>query len=126
MKEINPDFYEKIKISRYNIEPIKKISDEDLKESGYIFLPYVSLPHNTESLKEYDEFMDDYDKKHQVCPICGSDDYISTLMGYVLDSDNPQDYKDLNQCTCQSCGDIHTYHDMISEEEYKLKKENNV
>ena len=57
--------------------------------------------------------MDQYGKDHEVCPKCGSDHYSTTLMGYCLDMNNKEAYKDLNQIECQNCGYICTAHDLV-------------
>jgi formate dehydrogenase maturation protein FdhE len=98
---------------------IKKTKEHNLP--GYINVPYVLSEHTKESLKSYNDFMEEYEKKHEVCPKCGSKPHTSTLVGYILNSDKPEEYKDLNRCTCTSCGNVHTCHDRISEEEYKNK-----
>jgi len=59
----------------------------------------------------YDKFMDKYEKEHALCPKCGEENHRSTLVGYAFDSSNPEEYKDLNRCTCMECGDIHTTHE---------------
>lgn len=97
------------------------LNQEELEEGkqGYIYVPYIIGTHTEESLKEYNEFMAEYHKKHAVCPKCGSDKYVTTLMGYMLDSNKKEEYKDLNGCVCVKCGDVHTAHEMISIEEFK-------
>ena len=59
-------------------------------------------------------FKSKYKEEHKYCPKCGSNSYITTLTGYPFYSDNPEGYKDLNDCTCSACGDVHTRHDRIS------------
>jgi len=71
---------------------------------------------------EYDLFMKDYYLKHAVCPKCGSQFCISTLVGYVLDMSNKEAYKDLNKCECSVCKDKHRQHDRISLEEFNKTK----
>lgn len=62
---------------------------------------------------DYDKFMKKYRKDHALCPKCKTKLHSSTLMGYILDLDHPEDYKDLNKCVCSNCGDIHTTHDRV-------------
>lgn len=62
---------------------------------------------------EYDKFMEQYDEDHKFCPECCSEMYGCTLVGYILDLDNKDDYKNLNRCTCVDCGDCHTVHDRV-------------
>lgn len=66
----------------------------------------------------YETFMKEYRIKHEVCPKCGTKSHRSTLMGYIFNSSKPDEYKDLNRCTCSNCGDVHTYHERISLEEF--------
>ena len=80
----------------------KKIFEEKLKESRI----------------RYGEFMKQYRLDHEVCPKCGSKDHSSTLVGYVFNSEHPEEYKNLNDCICVNCGDMHTYHE-------RIKKTNN-
>lgn len=93
----------------------------DLKEAGLIYLPYIIGSHSEESLKKYKEFIDGYSKKHEVCPDCGSKGHSSTLVGYAVDTNKPDNYKDRNKCVCSNCGLNHIAHDRISEEEFKEK-----
>jgi len=69
----------------------------------------------------YETFMKEYRIKHEVCPKCGTKPHNSTLMGYIFNSSEPDEYKDLNRCTCSNCGDNHTYHERISLEEFNNK-----
>lgn len=63
--------------------------------------------------EEYDEFMKQYNLLHECCPKCGETSYMTTLVEYVLDLCKKEEYKDLNRCTCGSCGDVHTIHDRV-------------
>lgn len=66
---------------------------------------------------DYDGFMVEYHNKHKYCPKCGKNEgFITTLVCYVLDINNKENYKDLNRSTCMSCGDVHTIHDRLDEE----------
>lgn len=107
-KMINPDFYCTMSIS-------ENMNHDD---SGVIWAPYILAEHTKESLKEYHKFMDKYKKKHAVCPKCGATGYSTTLMGYILNSDKCEEYKDLNNCVCSNCGDRHIRHDRISIKQY--------
>jgi len=88
---------------------------ENDKESGYIYAPYIIRNHTKESLKEYREFMDEYDKNHECCPECGAKEHMTTLIGYVLNDDKKEEYKDLNRCECSNCGDVHTCHERVKD-----------
>jgi hypothetical protein len=118
-KTINPNFYSTIKIS--DIKEID-LSKEDI-DKGYMFVPYIlstEIPDSPSS-KEYDKFMKKYNKEHDVCPKCGSQICSTTLVGYFLNMEKKEEYKDLNNCVCQNCGDKHTWHDRISIKEYNKK-----
>ena len=71
--------------------------------------------------KEYDKFMEQYNKDHAVCPRCGSNTYSSTLVGYILYMNNKEAYKDENEIECVKCGYKGITHDLISEEQFKNK-----
>jgi len=73
-------------------------------------------------ISEYDLFMKDYYLKHAVCPKCGSNICLTSLVGFALDMNNKEAYKDLNKCECDNCGDKHTQHDRISLEEFNKTK----
>lgn len=94
--------YEKIIISGSN-EPLKH---------GLVYMPYLVVESKGPS-KEYEEFMFEYNKLHATCPKCRALSFNCTLMGHVLDMSKKENYKDLNTCTCLSCGDIHTVHERI-------------
>lgn len=64
---------------------------------------------------ETDKILKQYHNNHKLCPKCKSKAHTSTLVGYILDKENPDQYKDLNRCTCLNCGNIHTTHDRIKE-----------
>ncbi len=64
--------------------------------------------------KERDEFLENYENDHLVCPNCGEiDNYRSTLVGYILHMDDKENYKNLNKCTCMKCNDVHTKHERL-------------
>jgi predicted nucleic-acid-binding Zn-ribbon protein len=66
-----------------------------------------------ESDRLHMEFSKKYKQLHEACPKCGDTNYTSTLAGYAYDSDNPDGYKDLNDCVCYNCGDKHVVHDRV-------------
>ncbi len=80
-------------------------------QRGIIYAPFIMVQASENSRPEYDNFMKEYDLKHASCPKCGHHECTSTLVGYALDMDNKEDYKDLNKCVCQRCGNVHTMHD---------------
>lgn len=67
--------------------------------------------------------MDKYNKRHAVCPKCGSTLHSTTLVGYPMYSDKRKEYKDLNDCVCFNCGDKHIRHDRISIKKFNIKNE---
>lgn len=70
--------------------------------------------------KEYDDFITKYKEDHILCPACGGRKHFSTHAIYGFDSAKKQEYKDLNTCECCHCGNIHTTHDRVSVEEFRL------
>ena len=77
-------------------------------------VPWTTGEHSEESLKDYNDFMRSYKEQHKFCPKCKAISHTTTLMGYVLHSDKREEYKDLNSCVCQECGDYHTFHERVS------------
>lgn len=61
----------------------------------------------------YATFMKKYEDDHRCCPNCGSDSYKTTYLVYILDTSNTKDYKDMNTCICNKCGDVHKKHDRV-------------
>lgn len=59
-------------------------------------------------------FKKDYYKNHLLCPICLSKEHTSTLMSFVLNYDDKENFKDLNKCHCENCGNVHFVHDRIN------------
>jgi hypothetical protein len=112
MKNINIDS------SKYSIVNVENGSIPTVEDSSnFIYLPYVMENKvNMVLSTEYDIFMKEYYEKHACCPKCGSKEYSTTLIGYVLDMDKKEDYKDLNVCYCNNCKDKHTMHDRIPRE----------
>jgi len=86
-------------------------------KEGIVYLPYIMVEHTDESLKEYKKFMTEYERKHKYCPKCGGTSYSTTFVGYILNSEKRDEYKDLNSCKCQDCGNVHTKHERV-----KIKK----
>ena len=54
----------------------------------------------------------EYRKKHDVCPKCGSDDVMRTLMGV---GSSPVDD---NRATCQDCQWVGIVHDLVPRKEF--------
>lgn len=84
-------------------------------EAGIIYAPYIyqERDESDTSSIEYDRFMEEYHKKHERCPKCGGKGHSVTLMGYILNMDDKESYKDNNRCTCSHCGNIHKTHDRV-------------
>ena len=75
-------------------------------------------------MREYDDFMNEYSSLHELCPKCGSRSHSTTLVGYILNLDHTEDYKDLNKCICQDCHDVHYTHDRVSVNDIRDRKIN--
>jgi ribosomal protein S27AE len=61
----------------------------------------------------YERYMVQYELDHECCPKCGETSHMSTLVGYVFNHEQPESYKDQNNCTCSNCGDKHTAHERV-------------
>lgn len=70
-----------------------------------------ALIERPERDRRYKEFMAAYRKQHAACPRCGSVRGIVTLSGYCFNSDKPEEYRDLNDFSCDQCGNTHTVHE---------------
>ena len=85
-----------------------------------IFMNGLIAPNESEKRpvevdrSKYFEFMDKYKADHQYCPKCGSKAHTTTLAGYIVNMDDTESYKDLNDCTCADCGDKHHMHDRVA------------
>ena len=56
---------------------------------------------------------DEYYNNHRSCPKCGYEYSSQTLIAYTFDLNNPQDFRDENECVCCKCKDIHIVHDRV-------------
>lgn len=95
------------------------------KEQGYIYVPYI-IKEKVDIDMTTNEFLKKYQEEHRYCPKCGSDKYMTTLVAYMVDIDNLNDYKDLNNCDCSDCGDKHIVHERISINELRKIKLNKI
>ncbi len=62
--------------------------------------------------KDYYEYTKEYNRLHATCPICGSKDYISTLLSFTYS--NSIEYKNMNECICNKCGYKHIVNDRVA------------
>lgn len=69
--------------------------------------------NNEQTKKEYYDFIDQYNSKHESCPSCGAKEYTSTLLGFPIDLSSKDTYRDLNDCVCVYCGHKHTKHERV-------------
>jgi len=65
------------------------------------------------SRKESDDFRNQYHNNHKRCPSCGGEDYSSTLVGYVLNMNDKENYKNKNHIECLDCGFKGIIHDLV-------------
>lgn len=93
---------------------IKNSSQVEVVEELNVLAPFVLSEHTEESTKQYTLFMKKYHKQHKYCPKCGGEEHTTTLVGYILDWDKKEEYKDLNRSVCAKCGDKHSSHDRVS------------
>jgi hypothetical protein len=88
-----------------------------------IYVPYIMKDHTEESLKDYNDFMSQYKEEHECCPKCGATGHSTTFMGYILNMDKKEEYKNLNDCKCTKCGNTHAAHERVpSENTERVKK----
>lgn len=80
-----------------------------------VYSPFTMTQSSEEENRKSDEFRKKYYEAHKCCPKCGSRNYISTLVGYILDMSKPEEYKDRNSVHCQDCGWRGIYHDLVPE-----------
>jgi hypothetical protein len=72
----------------------------------------INMNNNSNNDERY-SFRKEYALKHECCPKCGYDYCMTTLIGYILDLDHKDEYKDRNLCTCNKCEDKHIMHDRV-------------
>lgn len=65
------------------------------------------------SNKESDDFWKQYHENHKRCPNCGGERYSSTLVAYILNMDDKENYKDKNHIECVACGFKGITHDLV-------------
>jgi transcription elongation factor Elf1 len=65
---------------------------------------------------DYESFMEEYGKNHKCCPVCGSKNYSTTLVGCIFDNNHPDAYVDRNRVSCHNCGWVGIRHQMVPEE----------
>ena len=65
------------------------------------------------SNKDADNFRKEYHDNHKRCPICGSEHHSTTLVGYILNMNDKESYKDRNSIECIACGFKGITHDLI-------------
>ena len=106
--------YVRKQLYEINCKDKEKYSYEDYKDELDIFVNDLHK-QSIISDKLRDKILTQYHNNHKLCPKCKSKAHTSTLVGYILDKEKPDQYKDLNRCTCLNCGNIHTTHDRIKE-----------
>lgn len=60
-------------------------------------------------------FEQQYYRDHEVCPKCGSDWVVTTLVGYIPDPAHLDRFKDGNAAVCQGCHWEGTVHQLVKE-----------
>ena len=60
------------------------------------------------------EYLKKYHRDHSCCPNCGSNHlHIKPTIPYLVNVDHKEDYKDLNEVTCEECDYKGTRHNLI-------------
>lgn len=70
---------------------------------------YLSPEARRELVRTY---LAEYNQKHIACPVCGSTHIRSHMVGFALDVEHPEAYRDENQATCE-CGWSGRVHDLV-------------
>ena len=120
-KQIDASKYSTIRINAENPAILNQQEIEN-GEPGYINAPFVLAEHSKESLRDYKKFINKYHKLHELCPKCGHKAHSVTLMGYILNSDKKEEYKDFNDCVCANCGNRHKVHERMSSRKLLIEK----
>jgi hypothetical protein len=92
------------------------ICKKETNEFGNMYVEKVCLEctkKHIESQKQREVFMELYRTTHAACPNCGDLHHTSTLCGYAYNHNEPDEYKNLNDCVCSHCGHKHKVHDRI-------------
>jgi len=66
----------------------------------------------------HDEVMYEYEQLHRCCPMCGSDNYSTTMMGFVYVPGTPLINK--NHAKCMKCGWKGIVHDLTRGKEISI------
>ena len=61
--------------------------------------------------KQYEK--DYYNVHHVCCPKCGCDRYSSTYMGFIINHEHPEAFKDSNAVECAECGWSGITHNLV-------------
>jgi len=79
-----------------------------------INLPEWKIPYIIVEEKKLKQLLMEYQKNHAACPQCNSTKFRSTYVGYIMDVNHPEKYKDENKISCQ-CGWSGITHDLVPE-----------
>jgi len=108
MEKENKDTYLDINTARKLVEMYDGVTIsgfvlEDGEKCDYITVPLVIGNAETVTDSTIGPF-DEYYKKHKCCPSCGSKMLRCTIVGMLMDINNPNSYKDTNNALCENCG----------------------
>lgn len=78
-------------------------------DNNIIYGNYIPFIHEKGSKEE---LFHRYYSSHKKCPKCGGTNISQTLMGFVMDANNYDAFKDENKCNCK-CGWTGIVHDLI-------------
>lgn len=115
---------EKVKVHQTEDKLYVLHKNEQILVPGLIWSPYIPMMVDKPD-EEYTKFMKEYHRMHALCPKCGASNHSSTLVGYILNLDKKEEYKDLNNCVCSNCGDKHTAHERVEDKNYKEEEHAN-
>ena len=89
------------------------------RSMGYVYAPWIPFystcgdSMSSNQREKYDAFMEAYDTAHDHCPKCNSTDYWTTLVGYIVNWEHPETYRDGNRGECNNCGWVGIKHDLV-------------
>lgn len=89
------------------------MTDDELRklymDAGLDPEPYIEMARKAQAYKKQ------YYADHSMCPKCGYDKYSSTYIGFIINPEHPETYKDTNRVSCGRCDWTGITHDLTGE-----------
>jgi hypothetical protein len=64
-------------------------------------------------IQEYHKLQNQYELEHECCPKCKAVEYAITLYWHPYVIREYSEHKDLNECICIQCSNIHKIHNRV-------------